>query len=244
MIKYTLFCILLFYCVIHSIEALPEGFTYLSDVDPTIIQEIRYSGYHNFVGRPIDGYRANKCILTIKAAKQLSEVQNKLKDLNLSLKVYDCYRPLDADNHFIRWARDLNDTLMKEEFYPYVDKSKLFEDGYIAANSSHGRGSTVDLTIVNRSSLYQPPYTPGDKLYPCTSKDRYKDNSLDFGTGYDCFDPLSHTLNPKIPEEILERRKAFVQIMKESGFRNYQLEWWHYTLIDEPFKRNFNFPVE
>jgi D-alanyl-D-alanine dipeptidase len=119
----------------------------LSESDPTIIQEIRYFGSHNFVGRPIDSYNAAECILTDQAAHALSLVQLGMLSQNLSLKVYDCYRPQSAVNDFMVWALN-NDTDTKKEFYPLVSKPDIFPDGSVASKSGHSRGSTVDLTIV------------------------------------------------------------------------------------------------
>src|SRR5437868_4337685 len=77
-------------------SALPRGFVYLRDVDPTIVQDIRYAGSHNFVGRPVRGYLAAECILSISAADALKTVQRKLAAKNLSLIAWDCYRPKRA----------------------------------------------------------------------------------------------------------------------------------------------------
>lgn len=126
----------------------PEDFVALRSVDPTIIQEMRYFTPHNFVGERVDGYRQPICILTRPAAEALHKAQVTLLHEGYTLKVYDCYRPQRAVDHFVRWAEDLDDQAMKSEFYPRVDKTRLFEDGYIAEKSGHSRGSTTDLTIV------------------------------------------------------------------------------------------------
>ena len=128
----------------------PADFVSLQQVDPSIVLEIRYFGHHNFLGRPVRGYRAASCWLTKEAAAAVESVQTELKRSGLSLKVYDCYRPQRAVDDFVLWARDLRDTKMKGEFYPRVDKADLFRDGYIAAKSGHSRGSTIDLTIIPR----------------------------------------------------------------------------------------------
>jgi D-alanyl-D-alanine dipeptidase len=135
---------------------------------------------------------------------------------------------------------------MKAEFYPDVDKSQLFEDGYIAAKSGHSRGSTVDLTLVKLPAAPQPVWRPSMGLVPCYAPydERFPDNSIDMGTGYDCFDPLSHTLDPRIEEQAHQNRLMLKSILEAVGFINYANEWWHYTLADEPFpNRYFDFPV-
>src|SRR5205814_997804 len=133
-----------------------------------IIVEMRYYGIHNFVGKQVRGYNAPKCYLTWPAAIALAQVQAELKPMNLSLKVYDCYRPQRAVDHFVEWAKDLDDTKMRKEFYPTVDKSRLFLDGYIAEKSGHTRGSTMDLTIVSVPAGDQEVYKDGDALRECT----------------------------------------------------------------------------
>ena len=165
----------------------PAGFVSLSDVDPTILHDIRYRGFHNFVGRPVDGYREPLCLLTRPAAEALKRVQAGLRAQGYTLKVYDCYRPQRAVDHFAAWAEDLDDELTKREFYPEVEKTRLFEDGYIAHRSGHSRGSTVELTIVRLPARPQPPYVPGQPLVRCFAPVwlRFPDNTVDMGTGYD-----------------------------------------------------------
>lgn len=224
---------------------LPEGFAYLRAVDPTILQDMRYYGAHNFLGRPVVGYEAPECILTEPAARQLTAVQANLLKRNLSLKVYDCYRPGRAVADFVKWAKDLDDAKTKTEFYPTVDKDRLFELGYIAERSGHSRGSTVDLTIVKLPAAKQPAFDPSRQQACFNSVDaRYRDNSLDFGTGFDCFDELSHTANSQVNETARDNRAMLVDEMKAAGFQNYDREWWHFTLADEPFPQTyFDFPI-
>jgi D-alanyl-D-alanine dipeptidase len=224
----------------------PPEFVSLRDVDPTILHDIRYRTRHNFVGRRIRGYRAPLCILTRRAAEGLARVQDAVKPQGYTLKVYDCYRPQRAVDHFVRWARRLRDERMKREFYPRVDKSRLFADGYIAERSGHSRGSTLDLTLVKLPARDQPRWRPRDPLVPCFApyERRFPDNTIDMGTGYDCFDTLSHTLDPRIGGEQRANRLLLKTAMEAAGFVNYENEWWHYTLDDEPFPDTyFDFPV-
>lgn len=215
----------------------------VADLDPTLVVDARYYGDHNFVGERIRGYEAPKCLLARPAAEALARVQADLRPLGLGLKTYDCYRPQRAVNHFVEWARDLGDTEMKAEFYPEVPKSDLFSDGYIASRSGHSRGSTVDLTIVPLPAPAQPPV---GALRDCRlpAGERYADNSIDMGTGYDCFDPLSHTDNPAIEGQARRNRDLLRDAMRRRGFVNYAQEWWHYTLADEPYpEQYFDVPV-
>ncbi|MFF5089501.1 M15 family metallopeptidase [Streptomyces niveus] len=224
----------------------PDEFVALRTVAPTIIQEIRYVTPHNFVGEPVDGYEQPLCILTRPAARALQRAQWKLLRQGYSLKVYDCYRPQRAVDHFVRWAKDLQDERMKPEFYPQVDKSRLFADGYIAEKSGHSRGSTVDLTIVKLPAKPTRPYVPGEKLVPCYAPqgERFRDNSVDMGTGYDCFDTLSHTDDPRIQGERRANRQLLKSTLAGVGFTNLPEEWWHFTHKPELFPDTyFDFPV-
>lgn len=182
-------------------------------MDPTIETEIRYAGSDNFVGRPIEGYGAARCWLTRAAAEALAGVQRDLRSEGLGLRVYDCYRPQRAVDHFVRWARDPGDTAMRARYYPNVAKHRLFAEGYVAERSSHSRGSTVDLTLVRRADG-QP---------------------LDMGSPWDFFDPISHTDSPRVTREQRSYRMRLRSVMERHGFENLPAEWWHYTLRDEPF---------
>lgn len=218
----------------------------VADVAPTIRVEPRYATPHNFVGERITGYRAPLCLLTRPAARALREAQRSLWRRGLTLKVYDCYRPQRAVDHFVRWARDLGDQRMKAEFYPRVAKSRLFADGYIAERSGHSRGSTVDLTIVRRSAPPPERYERGDRLRDCAAPRarRFGDDSIDMGTGYDCFDTRSHTLDPRITGRPRRNRMLLRRTMARAGFENYANEWWHYTLRHEPYpNRYFDVPI-
>ncbi|WAL94237.1 M15 family metallopeptidase [Streptomyces sp. Je 1-369] len=224
----------------------PKEFAALRDVDPTIIQEMRYFTPHNFVGEPVDGYRKPMCIVTQPAAEALHKAQRKLLRKGYSLKVYDCYRPQRAVDHFVRWAKDLADERMKAEFYPRVDKSRLFADGYIAEKSGHSRGSTVDLTVVRLPALPTRPYVPGEPLKSCFGPrgERFPDNSVDMGTGFDCFDTLSHTDDPRIKGKQRANRDLLRDTLGKEGFVNLPEEWWHYTYKPETFPDTyFDFPV-
>ena len=225
---FILLCALGLFGVEFAPAAPPTGSTLVSlaEVAPSIVQEIRYAGRENFVGAPIDGYDAGACWLTPAAAKALAKVQRAVEAHGLSLKVYDCYRPQRAVNHFVRWARDLADTRKKSAYYPAVPKTRLFSEGYIAAKSGHSRGSTVDLTLTRGT---RPMLTGGD----CRTPSNWGDE-LPMGTAYDCFDPLSHTDNPKITGEARRNRVSLRAVMERHGFVNYSKEWWHYTLADEP----------
>jgi zinc D-Ala-D-Ala dipeptidase len=210
---------------------LPDGFVYLSHAAPDIRQEIRYAGTHNFIGRPVDGYFAAECVLTHAAARALARVQARVSSLGCTLKVYDGYRPQRAVDEFVAWSADPRDQAMKAEFYPTVDKSRVFELGYVAAKSGHSRGSTVDLTI---ERLTHAPLA----LSAPTS-----DASIDMGTCFDCMGPLSHE-DAHVGAVAEAHRRLLHEAMNECGFSGIHTEWWHYTLRDEPFPGTyFDFPI-
>ncbi|MGV9897564.1 M15 family metallopeptidase [Streptomyces tendae] len=224
----------------------PSDFVALRSVDATIIEEMRYVTAHNFVGERVDGYRQPLCILTRPAAEALHRAQTRLLRQGYSLKVYDCYRPQRAVDHFVRWAEDVDDQDMKAEFYPDVDKTRLFADGYIAEKSGHSRGSTVDLTLVRLPARPTRPYHPGQPLVPCFAPqdERFPDNSVDMGTGYDCFDTRSHTLDPRIQGVQRANRLLLKDTLEDAGLVNLPEEWWHFTYKPESYPDTyFDFPV-
>ena len=228
-------------------EKMPEGFVDIKSVIPNVELDVRYYGLHNFLGEQVDGYNAGKCILTKEAAAALAKVQKELGQFSLSLKIYDCYRPQRAVDHFVKWATEIENTKTKKEFYPVLDKRNLFKDGYIDSRSGHSRGSTVDLTIVALPVPKQESYMPGQELSAChlPADQRFRDNSIDMGTGFDCFSELSHTENKSIGFQQRTNRALLKSLMTKHGFRNFEKEWWHYTLNNEPFPNTyFDFVIE
>ncbi len=231
--------------------SVPKGFVYLRDVDPTIVQDIRYAGSNNFVGRPIKGYRAAECILSDRAASALKTVQGMLAEKKLSLIVWDCYRPKRAVDDFLQWSKDPAHAEMKAEFYPRTDKQKLFALGYLATRSAHSRGSTVDLGLVPSSFSLSPPPVASPALKPLTLKsctlpkgERFEDGTIDLGTGYDCLDVMGATSNTSVGEVARRNRQILKSTMARAGFRPYAREWWHFELIDQPFHRQgFDFEI-
>lgn len=212
-----------------QVTALPKDeaaaaadFVVVSQVIPDAILEIRYHSTFNFVGDRIDGYDEPCALLTREAALALKEASDDLMAQGYRIKIYDAYRPQDAVNHFVRWAKDLKDTRMKEYFYPEVDKSQLFSSGYIAKRSGHSRGSTVDITLFDLS----------------TGKD------ADMGGTFDYFGDASHYEYKKLTPEQKKNRLILRKAMTAHGFKPISTEWWHFTLVDEPYPDTyFNFPV-
>lgn len=200
----------------------PSGFVVLADYVPSIIQEIRYYSTYNFIGERIDGYEEPCALLTKEAARALKTVSNEMFVLGYRLKVFDAYRPVNAVKHFVLWSIEDQDIRMKPYFYPKLRKQELFEKGYIAKQSSHSRGSTVDLTLFDMS----------------TGKE------LDMGSPFDLFSEVSHPDCKDVTEEQYNNRMLLQRAMVRNGFLPIDCEWWHFTLENEPYPDTyFEFPV-
>jgi len=230
-----------------SAAEMPKDFVYLSDIDPSIEQDMRYAGADNFTARRVPGYDAPECVLVREAAEALKAVQADVKANGLSLKVYDCYRPAEAVAAFVAWSKAPDDPDSKAIHYPALDKTELFPQGYIATVSGHSRGATMDLTLVPLDAESVQRSTGGNALGACTAPAamREADTSIDMGTGFDCFDVKANTAVPGLSAEQQQNRQELVDAMARHGFKNYDKEWWHYTLENEPYPDTvFDFPIE
>lgn len=225
---------------------LPQGFVYLDRIDPTIVQTVMYYGNRNFVGERITGYKSPKIILTGEAAFGLRNVQEGIRNDNYSLVVYDGYRPTKAVEHFIRWSNDSGESKMKDFFHPYISRKDIFELGYLAVKSAHCRGSTVDVSIIQLGKevdadpkLIKRQLKDGRSIY------YWQDNTVDMYSSVDLIDVVSWPNSTLIEEEYQNRRNYLHSKMESHHFRQSLLEWWHFTLIDEPFRGTyFNFDIE
>lgn len=199
-----------------------SDFVLLSDAVPDAILEIRYYSTYNFVGERIDGYEEPIALLTEEAADALREVSDDLMEQGYRLKIYDAYRPTEAVESFVDWAKDIEDTRMKEYFYPELDKSVLFRQGYIGERSGHSRGSTVDLTLFDMDT----------------------EKEVDMGGTFDYFGEISHPDYRGITQEQYDNRMILREAMTAHGFKPLATEWWHFTLRNEPYPDTyFTFPV-
>lgn len=200
----------------------PSGFVLISDYVPGVIQEIRYHSTYNFVGERIDGYEEPVALITIEAARALKSVANEMNVQGYRLKIFDAYRPLCAVKHFVLWGIEDQDIRMKPYFYPDLQKQELFSGGYIASRSSHTRGSTVDLTLLDMA----------------TGKE------LDMGGPFDFFSEISHPDSRQVTDEQYANRMTLRSVMARNGFEPIDCEWWHFTLKEEPYPDTyFEFPV-
>lgn len=214
--KYLLLLSLL---INNGLSQIPESFVNVKDEIPDILVDLRYYSEDNFVGQRVDAYEADILYLSKAATNALKAVQTELKKYQMRLKIFDAYRPQTAVNHFVRWAKDLDDTKTKAKYYPNESKSVLFKKGYIASKSGHSRGSTLDLTLVTIENGHF--------------------NELDMGTAWDFFSEKSATGYEFISLEQKKNRLLLKSIMEKYGFINYSKEWWHFTLKNEPFKNKY-----
>ncbi|MBA08891.1 MAG: peptidase M15 [Flavobacteriaceae bacterium] len=214
--------LILFFSFLLKLLFLPDGFVYLKDIDDSIIVDLKYFTNSNFTAQKVDYYYSNNAILTEETAIALSRAQSQFKKLGYSLIVYDAYRPQSSVDFFVSWSKKQEDTLNKQLYYPNINKSDLFKLGYIAKKSGHSRGSTVDVSLVNISTKLE----------------------IDMGTIYDFFGVESSTFFSDISEIQKNNRYLLYDIMIKNGFKNYSKEWWHFTLIDEPYNEYYNFPVK
>ncbi len=219
-----IFLVLLLSCQSQQDSTLDKsGFEQIKAVIPDITYDIKYATQDNFVGTVVDGYSDQSAYITKEALKALVNVQSELNSAGLGIKVFDAYRPQKAVDHFVRWGKIEMDTLTKAKYYPQINKSEVFALGFVATRSGHSRGSTIDLTIINLESKQE----------------------LDMGSPFDFFGDISHHDSPLVNEEQTNNRNVLRQVMINHGFKPYANEWWHYTLIDEPFPDTyFNFDNE
>ena len=200
----------------------PSDFVVLADTVPAVIQEIRYYSTYNFIGDRINGYEEPCALITREAARALLSVSNEMIVQGYRLKVFDAYRPANAVRHFVMWGIEDLDLRMKPYFYPDLEKQELFEKGYIASRSSHSRGSTVDLTLLDMKT----------------------GRELDMGSPFDLFDELSHPDSKAVTQQQYDNRMRLQNVMVRNGFEPIDCEWWHFTLRNEPFPDTyFEFPV-
>ena len=213
-------------------QTLPGGFVFLRDIDPSIIQDIRYAGPNNFVGRPLRGYDAAECVVKREVGLMLRSVQRELALQGLSLKMLDCYRPARASHDMVVWARNGRETPAERRYNPAFSKADLFRLGYIAERSGHSTGAALDLTLVDLKADNSAVFDPAKTYADCTAPEnaRAPEGSVDMGTGYDCSDVKAHTAARSITSAQRRWRNVLVAAMAKQGFVNYSKEWWHFSL--------------
>lgn len=226
-------------------EELPNGFVYLDEVNSNIISNLRYATEENFISENVRGYKANRVILTKQAALSLNEAWKIFDENGFNLVVYDAYRPTRAVDHFIEWSLNPNASQEKKSsYFPHIEHNTVFDKGYVAKKSGHSRGSTIDLTIIEKNKCIKPVNITKRILKDGREINFLDDNTVDMGSSFDLFDEASTTLSEVVSEQALKNRKFLLDTMIKCGFKNYEFEWWHYTLINEPFPNDyFNFEI-
>jgi zinc D-Ala-D-Ala dipeptidase len=218
-----------------ELTRLPAGFVRLQDIDETIVQDIHYATATNFTGAVVPGYQAGECILLREVAEALKLVQSDLRPRGLSLKVYDCYRPVRAVKAFMQWVRTPA-TPGEGRYWPRTQRGDLVKLGYIASKSIHSTGAAVDLTLVPLAATQATPFRAGAVYAGCNAASfaREPDNGLDMGTSFDCFDKMSYADSAEITAEQRENRRLLLEAMSTRSFKNYFREWWHFTYVGLP----------
>jgi D-alanyl-D-alanine dipeptidase len=213
-------------------QGLPGEFVHLRDLDPSIIQDIRYAGSNNFMGRPMAGYGAAECVVKRSVGLALQNVQRELAPQRLSLKMLDCYRPARAVADMVAWSQNGKETAAERRYNPAFSKQELFRLGYIANHSQHSTGAAVDLTLVDLRADNSAVFDPAKAYADCTAPvaARAPEGSVDMGTGYDCSDVKGHTASAAITAAQRRWRNQLVAVMARQGFVNYSKEWWHFSM--------------
>jgi zinc D-Ala-D-Ala dipeptidase len=236
-------------CFALSDYARSKGFVELSEVDPTILISPRYATSDNFIGTPIDGYRKSTVVMLKQTAQALKAAQAAFKKDGYCLVVYDAYRPQQAVDHFIRWIDNAVDCTNKAQYYPRVDKANMIAQGYISKRSGHSRGSRIDLTIIKEGQRVHPIVAKTRKLADGYTLMFLDDGTVDMGSSFDLFDEASHTASTLVTVPVHKMRMYLKSVMEKYGFENYDKEWWHFSLNNEPYpadqeSSSFNFPLE
>ena len=226
-------------------QSLPGGFVYLRDVDPSIIQDIRYATYNNFVGRPLRGYDAGECVVKREVGLKLKAIQQELSARKLSLKMLDCYRPTRAVADMVAWSQNGKETPAERRFNPKYNKRDLFRLGFLAGYSQHSTGAALDLTLVDLSADNSAAFDRAKIYADCAAPvaARSPEGSIDMGTGYDCTDLKAYTRSGAITPEQSRWRRELLAVMARQGFVNYWREWWHFSLPGAAWPA-YDFPIE
>lgn len=235
-------------CFALSEQARSLGFVYLHEIDPTILTSVRYASSENFTGKPVTGYKKPVIILTKQAAEALKKVQAAIKKDGYGLVVYDGYRPQISVDHFVEWGK-MHEISKQAQYYPKIARHKILGLGYVASRSSHSRGSTVDVTLIQLNKALEPIKETDRRLLDGSKVKYLDDGTIDMGTSFDLFDKASHHVSYLIDKRYKKARSYLKIVMEMHGFKPAQKEWWHYTLENEPYNADsdnnyFNFPVE
>jgi D-alanyl-D-alanine dipeptidase len=213
----------------------PDNFIYLSTVDSTIIQSVRYATTENFIGAVVRGYDAPKVVCKRAVAAALSSAQQIFKSRGYSLVVYDAYRPHRATDHFFEWASTSSNS-MRAKYYPTVPKEDFFRLGYVAKSSNHCTGCAVDVTLIRSDGQLFDEVVPRPvQLQNGESVLWLDDGTVDMGTGWDLMHDCSSPESNLVSEKAQANRKLLQDVMVSVGFEWFPLEWWHFNFPPEQY---------
>lgn len=205
-----------------SVSRLPDGFGYIHEKIPTIVTDLIFFSPKNFTGTRVEGYLANRAILTKRAIEALRDVQAALLEFNLGLKIIDAYRPVKATQFLVKWIENPDNVGFSHIFFPKVARDEIISRGYVAKKSEHNRGSALDVVLLSLDDGIE----------------------IDMGSRCGLFDEMSHLRYPKLSSQQRANRMLLYQTMKSNGFKSFEQEWWHYRLDNEPYPDEyFNFDV-
>ena len=221
------------------VSQMPNDFVKLSDIDPSIIQSIRYQSAENFLGRPVPGYRVPEAFMTKPAALALKNTNATLRKKGYALVVYDAYRPQRAANAFVAWSKTKGDEVSKAHYYPTLPKSRLFALGYLAKQSGHSRGSTVDVSLISLTKKLKHVTVHTRQLKNGETIPFLDDNTVDMGSSFDLFHAVSRPDSPWVTAEESRMRDLLSNTMTDHGFQGIKEEWWHFTLAKEPYPNTY-----
>ena len=179
-------------------EPSPEDFVRVLDYIPSARQELMYATDRNFTGQVI--YDFTDVYLRYGTVKKLLAVSEDLAQLGLFLKIWDGFRPVSAQ--FRLWE---------------VCPDPAFVANPQKGFSSHSRGNTVDITLVDMDG-----------------------SELEMPTGFDDFSAKADRDYSDCTQTAAAHAELLEILMEKHGFRGYSAEWWHYSDTDEyPVEESF-----
>ncbi|GEM_PF-1193695 len=220
--------------------------------------KLRFATAKNFIGAQINGYDIEKsssvCLLSRKASEDLCRAQNLLNQKGIGLYIYDAYRPQRAVEHFWNWSQDSKtpteiERARKSKHYPLIPKEEFFERKYVARNSTHCYGNTLDTEVIDLQT--QCPLFMGARIsymgeisHSIATNEIIK-NEWQKLKEQNAFDDIKKQLfraTGEIWQEgkeedylnlALKNRKILADVMQQFNFSPYPYEWWHYSHKDK-----------
>ncbi|NLN97311.1 MAG: M15 family metallopeptidase [Eubacteriaceae bacterium] len=191
------------------------GLVNLSERIPSLETDVRFYTGENFIGKPLPGYHAPVVWASAQCAEALQRVQHLLLAQGLSLRVYDGYRPQEAECAIRDWMEEPETMPEKAYYYPKLTKKQLMEKGFIKFPSVHRTGEALDVTLFKLSSGI----------------------SLDMGSPYGYMSPASQKTYSHLTPRQVQNRLMLKYAMASACFKMNDGGWWHFELDTERWKR-------